>query len=398
MKHVTPLRILVAGLVIGAVPCAVAQTFTGLGTGAEAFGVAGDGSVVVGETPGFRWTPSAGLQQLGPLPGSADPVVHAYSVSADGTFVVGAGTIGHVLQAYLWSDTEVRGLGFLDKTIPWSQARGVSADGSVVVGYSTIEPATFAFRWTEATGMVNLGSLPSSAPFSAAWAVSRDGTVIVGTSKSESGPEVFRWTEATGMVGLGDLPGGTYDSFALALSADANVIVGASYGPNGQEAIRWTQATGMVGLGDLPGGTFNSGAFAVSGDGSVVVGTGNGANGAEAFIWDATNGMRALRDVLINDYGLDLTGWTLNGAAGVSDDGLVIAGTGTHNGTSEGWVANLRPPCAGDVTGDNLVDLDDLSTVLFNFGQTTPTGDADGDGVVDLDDLATVLFNFGNGC
>ena len=52
------------------------------------------------------------------------------------------------------------------------------------------------------------------------------------------------------------------------------------------------------------------------------------ASGSEAFIWDNANGMRKLKDVLVNDFGLDLTGWTLTIARGISDDGLTIVGDG----------------------------------------------------------------------
>ena len=79
-------------------------------------------------------------------------------------------------------------------------------------------------------------------------------------------------------------------------------------------------------------------------DGSVIVGIGNTDLGDEAFIWDATNGIRNLRMVLITDYGLDLTNWTLREARGISADGLTIVGIGTNpNGQEEGWIADLHP-------------------------------------------------------
>ena len=57
-----------------------------------------------------------------------------------------------------------------------------------------------------------------------------------------------------------------------------------------------------------------------------------------AFIWDAQNQMRDLRDVLVNDFSLDLTGWTLTQATGISDDGLTIAGEGINpGGDTEAW-------------------------------------------------------------
>ncbi len=35
-------------------------------------------------------------------------------------------------------------------------------------------------------------------------------------------------------------------------------------------------------------------------------------DGDEAFIWNSSQGMRSLKQVLTNDYGLNLTGWTLS--------------------------------------------------------------------------------------
>ncbi len=56
----------------------------------------------------------------------------------------------------------------------------------------------------------------------------------------------------------------------------------------------------------------------------------------------------------------------------------------------------------GDLNGDCVVDLDDLSIMLTNFGQTSgmsyEDGDLDGDGDVDLDDLSGLLVNFGGSC
>ena len=217
-----------------------------------------------------------------------------------------------------------------------SSASGVSADGSVVVGTASGGGAE-AFRWTQATGMVGLGNLPwgDVGAFSSASGVSADGSVVVGYSSNYLfDQEAFRWTQTTGMVGLG----GSLDTYATGVSADGSVVVGYIEGYNesgfdqfDQEAFRWTQATGMVGLGNLSGWNFSS-ASGVSADGSVVVGSSSGANGGEAFIWNSTQGMRSLQQVLTNDYGLNLTGWSLYQANAISADGLTVVGEGT-NGT-----------------------------------------------------------------
>ena len=97
----------------------------------------------------------------------------------------------------------------------------------------------------------------------------------------------------------------------------------------------------MVGLGFLPGGGNASVALAASPDGSVVVGVGNVTTVPEAFRWNATNGMLNLRDVLIAQ-GVDLAGWTLSFASGISADGRTIVGSGTNPaGSIEGFIVTL---------------------------------------------------------
>lgn len=58
------------------------------------------------------------------------------------------------------------------------------------------------------------------------------------------------------------------------------------------------------------------------------------------------------------------------------------------------------PPCPGDLTGDGLVDLNDLSLLLANFGCSAApcSGDLDENGSTDLTDLSTLLANFGVNC
>ena len=97
----------------------------------------------------------------------------------------------------------------------------------------------------------------------------------------------------------------------------------------------------------MPGDDWRSSANAVSADGSVVVGWGIGFEDdySEAFIWDEVHGMRDLKGLLVNDYGLDLAGWTLNEATGISDDGMTIVGTGINpDGYIEGWIATIPEP------------------------------------------------------
>ena len=68
--------------------------------------------------------------------------------------------------------------------------------------------------------------------------------------------------------------------------------------------------------------------------------------------------MRELQRVLSDDYGLDLEGWTLTDVAGISDDGLTIAGTGLNpNGAFEGWIAIIPEPVTAVLVGTGLAGL-----------------------------------------
>ena len=109
-----------------------------LGILGQAFGVSGNGSVVVGASNAFRWTAAGGMRDLGTLGGVGSS---AYDVSADGSVVVG--------------------------------------DSQDASGQSR------AFRWTASGGMQNLstiysGSIDSGSYFVFANAISADGLHVVG--------------------------------------------------------------------------------------------------------------------------------------------------------------------------------------------------------------------------
>lgn len=203
--------------------------------------------------------------------------------------------------------------------------------------------------------MTGLGDLPGGEFRSEALGVSADGSVVVGRGYSTLAEhEPFRWTQATGMVGLGGLPGYNRGGFAYGVSADGSIVVGYAIGDGiTGEAFRWTQAGGMVGLGDFPGGDTSSIAYGISDDGKIIVGRGaTGTIGPEgagqrAFIWTEDWGFRDLKDVLVNDFGMNLTGWTLSEAVGISRDGQNIVGYGYNpSGQREGWLAHIPEPSA----------------------------------------------------
>jgi probable HAF family extracellular repeat protein len=380
MKRLRPLWILAAAFVAAslaagssAAAATAAPGFFNLGDLAggdflsKASAVSADGSIVVGEgwstasgefMEAYRWSAAGGLQGLGFMT-STDTSMNlmgsqAYGVSGDGSVIVGTGFAGRgdplvgldaaSYQAFRWTVAGgMQGLGFLQGG-DTSEALAVSSDGSVIVGMaSTATGGLQAFRWTAATGLVALGTLSSGGLFgSRANAVSSDGSVVAGASDVSFGFGAFRWTATDHMKGMGLLPGGQYVSIAIGVSADGSVIVGSGDSAAGYEAFRWTAAGGLKSLGDLPGGSVASEAMAVSADGSIVVGHGTTDAGPEAFIWDVTHGMRNLRQVLVDDYGYNMTGWQLVDATGISADGRTIVGWGANpSGEGESYMIHL---------------------------------------------------------
>ncbi|MEM6611415.1 MAG: PEP-CTERM sorting domain-containing protein [Cyanobacteria bacterium P01_C01_bin.72] len=320
-----------------------------------------EGKFVVGNRTGreaFIWSKASGMVDLGYLPGG-DLNSSATSISADGSTVVGQSSSENGREAFIWNKADgMVGLGDLSGGDFASSAASISADGSTVVGQSSSENGREAFIWNEANGMVSLGDLPGGQFASQSHDVSAGGKIVVGQGKpSTKNPEMaffeteaFIWNKANGMVGLGDLSGGQFASIAYAVSAGGKIVVGqgkpSTKNPEmaffETEAFIWNKANGMVGLGDLPGGQFASIAYAVSANGDIVVGKSHTDMGWEAFIWQKEKGMRVLKDLLENEYGLNLTSWILEEALDISADGLTIVGTGYNpENKEEAWIVRL---------------------------------------------------------
>ena len=384
----------------------------------SAFDVSGDGRVVVGRGSSgslpfgeaFRWSAETGMVGLGDVEGGRLPFSTAFGVSFDGLVVVGSGDGERGFEAFRW--TAQTGMVGLGDDIPGgddlSFANAVSADGSVVVGFGdNFDRVDEAFWWSEQTDMVGLGTFPNGGS-SVAEDVSADGAVVVGWGQMRSGTELinqaFRWTQQDGIIPLDRLARGA-SSRALGVSADGLVVVGQSDSDQGRQAFRWREQTGTVGLGVLPGGALTSMANAVSADGSVVVGLSGYSDAnfedGRAFVWDPFNGMRGVDDILI-EAGIDLTGWKLFEATGVSADGTVVVGTGINpSGDREAWLAQLPMVIAssldGDANGDGRVDASDLNLLALNWRQRDKVwkdGDFTGDGWVDAADLNVLALNW----
>lgn len=314
----------------------------------EAWGISADGTVVVGKRyfasgparlQAYRWTADEGMVSLfGPQP---DPFefTWAWAVSDDGRMIVGGrgDLCRYRTTAVVWNPEE--GVQDLPSISPqgYNDAFDISADGTVIVGTAGQQ----GVRWES-------GTIAALGPWRA-MAVSADGSTVAGYNPGP--PWMWLWQGET----LSSLGAGV--GLPTDLSADGSTLVGMS--PE-LGAFRWTAQEGMVGLGPVPPSSpywYDNGLpLAVSPDGRTIVG---GARFAfepcpsatqevrpvplgPAFIWDARHGMRVLQDVLVNDCGLDLSGWKLRSATAMTPDALTLVGFGENpQGQVEAWIAHL---------------------------------------------------------
>jgi probable HAF family extracellular repeat protein len=342
-------------LCAGATTAAAQPSFQVMGDFFPA-GVSDDGNVVAGTgsdpasgAPGLvirRWTPTGGLQTAGFVPESEHTT--ASRISGDGSTILGSDYNARML---IW--TAASGIEYPPGT--GGSAGGINRDGSVLVGGMNHRP----FRWTRSGGAV---PLPVPTDWSAdgfATAVSADGSVVAGMLFNSPGQRrAFRWTQAGGTALL-DQPAGIVASEVNAVSPDGSTVVGRAYDANDvNQPFRWTAAGGFQLLGHLPGfpaepaPSHVSGAVGATADGSIIIGTesvGPVLGTGSAFIWDAAHGMRDLKSALANDYGMDLSDWTLWTANGITPDGGTIVGLGSNRqfGEAVAWRVVLPEPGAG---------------------------------------------------
>lgn len=400
-----------------AAPATLAQSLTGVGdlpggiVNSVADGVSGDGNVVVGNssagsgTRAFRWRKGASIAFL-PIPPDFAAFGSAVDANFDGSVIVGSNTLTTGREAARWQNNILQGLGAFPDATPFTIAEAVSADGNTVVGFGRVDTGnSIAFRWTAATQQLEpLGALPVDADFrrlSVAQGVNEDGSVIAGYSNTDliDGTDAqvgFIRTDATGLLPIGVFPAGEPVTQINDLSADGLTAVG-TVNDNPDRAFSWSNARGLIELPDVPGGAQQAEALAVNRNGSVIVGIGNDAGGIVATVWINGGPAQSLETILTNQS-VNLNGWQLWEARGVSDDGVTIVGRGINpSGNPEGFVAEINPGVPAPVNDVDLsvpfgtIDAADIRTLIDLVHDQNPAADLNNDGVVDFLDIARGL-------
>jgi hypothetical protein len=242
----------------------------------------------------------------------------------------------------------------------------------------------------------NLGALPGLSPYGT---TSQTTTIAI----DSAGDAACRAETATSG------PGGTMDAILYVAATHTIVDFGANTGGANMGIYRSGSNIYVTGESLSPTQqavwTYNLSTQALTMNGLGTVGQCYGINGSLTAIgaggvwYDATTPGATQVSLYSSSVVLNLGGnWqSLSVLRSISDAGQ-IAGSGTNSaGNSEAFLAT--PALPGDANLDGKVDINDLTIVLSNFGQTVgmswATGDFNGDGRVDVNDLTIVLANFG---
>lgn len=320
---------------------------------------------------------------------------HATSVSDDGSRVGGMSAGPKGLEPLIWDGLSPQALALPTGFTAGAYINDISGDGQHAVAIS-LAPEGFRGVYWDASGTPTVMPTPTGpGAMSAIVTINYDGSAMGGFNNQTFFPELTgdAWSSNAGtQTNHGDIPGGVNDASLIGVTNDGSTFVG--YGNDGiRRPVKLTQSgfevlptvAGGSGVGiannigvdggtivgelelggvmvpaywdasgtphtiEVPAGQTNGLAAATSADGSIIIGSWNTGIPDEfnstAFIWDATNGARSLIDALENEYGYDLSGWSLHFATDITPDGRTIVGQGINpDGNLEAFKVVIPAP------------------------------------------------------
>lgn len=312
-------------------------------------GVSSDGVYVCGHsvspsgfTRAFIWSEADGIQEIGTHGGvSGDSYAEGVS-SADGGIVAGhsASPFGFTTM-FRWSPAT--GMQQLrDHFLVDSYAYDVSPNGTYIAGAEQYDPPMFFPTWWIST--TNWGALGQNPGL--AMGINDDGELAGHANYQNSNPPRWRALTPTGFAAYHGAAS-TAQSYAKAISADGSKVVGHELSAGTSTAMLWQNRDTAIPL-ETPSGT-HSYAYDISPDADLIVGEvaeGQAARG-EAYVWYEGNDHtpKKLWDFLVDEYGVDMTGWTkLHSAKSCSDGdwfGYYIVGHGEYEGATTAYRVTL---------------------------------------------------------
>ena len=331
------------------------------------------------------------IEGLGTAPGANFCVGTAMNESGQ---VAGHCFYGGSFRAFFYASGSMTVLG-LPAGFRSSTAYGISGAGHVVGTLEAPDSQVQAFFWDGAT-VYGLGQ-----QLKQAIAINDVGTV--GGIGGEAGPFLFPGgalnilapsgtATVYGLNNLGHATGlttGGSDTHAYFFNGTTVLDLGTLGGPMSQ-GLSINEQGRVVGLAQTAAGLLHAflwngvmldlgtlgGSFSMAqqvNDLGVVVGNSTTTNGeGRAFIWDGVLGMRDLNYLIPAG-----SGWVLEGAMGIANDGSIM-GVGQHNGRTETFLlkpAIAMPPIVTSVTA--IPNLIPVGQATFASGTST---DADSTG------------------
>jgi hypothetical protein len=224
-------------------------------------------------------------------------------------------------------------------------------------------------------------------PNSSASDIADDGTVVgwTGPSDSNDAARAFIHT-TTGTVVLPPVPNGTATR-AEAVAGDFVAIIGrapTSMTTSANHAFLYHEST-FVPVG-IPAGYTLSGTVDVNASGVALVLAGRSVSTA-AYVYERGL-LRSLTNLLQNSHGVFLVS-----PRAITPQGVIVATGSTQTATTATMI--LTPIyLAGDAQPDCQIDVDDIISVIVEWGHSNSPADVTGDGTVDVDDFISVILNW----
>lgn len=273
-------------------------------------------SFTAGSSRPFLWDARRGRIDAGFFAGARTVTTQAMNRFGH---LVGLSDGNRGIRAWLWRE----GQGYTDLAavgnLGISGAFGIDDAGNVV-GYGR---AGFPFLWSEGEGTTWLPGLPGTSGEGAALSIDEAGRIagFLFDARGRSRPVLWEGRQPRDL----GVPEGYFGGQAVAMSRAGLVLANlfddsqAPFAAMTDGSGRWTL------LGVLPGGNFLRGADVNAA--GWAVGEGSSSFGGRAWLWRPGAGLRMLDELLEPGS----RSWTVERAAGIDDDGVIVA-TGTRDG------------------------------------------------------------------
>jgi hypothetical protein len=353
-----------------------------------AVGAASANTGSTGRDTGVIWTTTGGLKALPNLATNTTGTtfVTASAITPDAAYI--AARSRNVASGGTRNAVRVTTSGLINLDLGGlagtsnSAAVAISSNGSILYGLTNNNSQAVRYTASGPAGalipFLNAGDNQSGP---AGRGCSADGSVMVGTStNTNSGHNgAFRYVQGTGVSAVPYLAGGTWN-LALAVSPDGHLTLAngnSASAPQGEFYLHNATTSAITPLGTPDGNRGSFGSGGMTADGSVVVASINGGNGSASYVHNS-HGWHNLQTVAAA-AGVNLTGWTLDPVAGMSADGTLVWGMGTHNGNPEGFVVDFAAGYLAAYTEPLIYSTPGAAIVgAWLYGDTTSATDGAG--------------------